>query len=144
MSVIDRTCDTITEPIYSNEYTTAAADQGLASCLLKTDTQNQWDAVIDTLLDWLKHPDELDYEEIIPPSRTIIGRACDIASWLRSRGSTPPLRVVPDGEGGISFEVRRKNSFQSLNLLKDSSVEQLLFRDHELIHRDSMELFDSV
>ena len=143
MSAIDRSFDTITGPIYSNEDTSAAADQGLASSL-KTEIWDKWTAVIDTLLDWLIHPDQLDYEEIILPSRKIIKQACDKAKELRSQNYTPPLRVVPDGEGGISFEFRWKNYFKSINLLEDSSIEELLFRDHELIWRDSMELFDSV
>lgn len=143
MSVIDRPFETITGPIYSNEDTSAAADQGLASSL-KTEIWDKWTAVIDTLLDWLIHPDQLNYEEIIPPSREIIKQACDIARLLQSQNYRPPLQVVPDGEGGISFEFQWENYYQSLKLLADSSVEQLLFRDYQLIQRNSMELFDSV
>ena len=46
-----------------------------------------------------------------------------------------PLRVVPDGEGGISFERRDEIRFQSLDVLQDGSIELHTFRDCRLVSK---------
>lgn len=127
----------MTAPVYSVG-TTAATGEELGSKPLAADPQEQWRRVIDeVLIEWGKSPESLaDGEEgIQPPSRGVLQLACRTAMQMRDRRWLPPMRVVLDGEGGISFERRSGSLFESLNILPDLSRELLTFRDARLVER---------
>ena len=69
------------------------------------------------------------------PSEAIIRLAGQIAMVLRDNGAAAPLRVVPDGEGGISFERRSGDWFESLDILEGGSIELTTFKDCRLHSR---------
>ena len=120
------------------EPTTAAADEGLASRTPNREYRFGWETIIDQyLVEWGRDPSVLMDEDFVPPSIAIIHKACQVARGLRDDGAPPPLRVVPDGEGGISFERRAGSCFQSLNILEDGSIEILTFEDSKLVCRYS-------
>ncbi len=68
-------------------------------------------------------------EDLIPPNLDVIQLACDMALYLRNGCIVPPTSVVPDGEGGISFEWVEGKGSQSLNIYVDQSIELLIFDD---------------
>jgi len=126
------------EPLPLNG-THAAQDSELASGSPRGAVAQAWQRVIDwQLVEWGQGPESLAEEALVPPSREIIDLACKVAAAGRESGFPAPLRVVPDGEGGVSFERRSGEYFQSLNVLADGCVELLTFRNCKLVARDQL------
>ena len=87
-----------------------------------------WDRSIDdTLVEWGKDPMALEDDDFIPPSPDVIDFACQVATELRDEGAPPPTRVVPDGEGGVSFERVDGDVSVALNIYSDRTAELLIF-----------------
>jgi hypothetical protein len=100
------------------------------------EAKRDWDAVIDRrLLEWALHPNLLDEEGLIAPSRETIRIACRIAAEMRNHGLPSPTRVVPDGDGGIVFELVVGSSLEVMHIYSESRVELLYFRDAKLCGR---------
>ena len=98
-----------------------------------------WDAMISQLLQWSDDPAEAgDDDGFDPPSYTAIGQALELARAWRDAEMVPPLRVLPDGEGGIAFERREGPSFKSLRVSADGTVELLAFENSRLISHDQL------
>lgn len=100
--------------------------------------RDRWEDFIDSpLVVWGKDPSCLqdDEEGIIAPTREAVNRACVLAIKMRDQDAPPPTRVVPDGEGGISFERRLGDVFQSMDVSGDGSVELVTFHDCRLVSR---------
>jgi hypothetical protein len=67
--------------------------------------RSDWQSVIDQkLIEWGRDPGQLAEDELIPPTRAAVARAVKIARDLRDREWPPPLRAVPDGDGGVVLE----------------------------------------
>jgi len=114
--------------------TEAATDQSLASAARDEEAKFEgWQRIIDDyLIEWGRDPGQLADEDLSPPSKHIIGYASRVAIELRKAGWPPPLRVVPDGEGGIAFERRSGDFFQSLEIRADETIELSTFKDCRL------------
>lgn len=115
--------------------TGAASDQELVSDGGIRDAVDGWSDVINQLLDWLRNPQDLADEDFLPPSRDLIKMVCAIAAASRDDQLSSPLRVVPDGDGGISLEWRWGLRFETINFDEDGSVEWLQFEDCKLVRR---------
>ena len=120
--------------------TGAASDETLANNALECPANREgWERVIDDcLVKWGQDPSLLEDEDIVPPSLEIVRKACELAMEWRDQGHSPPLRVVPDTDGGISFERRDGDWFQSLNILEDGRVELATFHDCRLYSRQEL------
>lgn len=95
---------TLTEEPLRRVITGAAKDDSLAS-LVDQPNWDAWQEVIDhKLIEWGRDPDQLAEDELIPPTRESVQQATLIALWFRKQRFPPPLRVVPDGDGGIVLE----------------------------------------
>ncbi|MBI4716805.1 MAG: hypothetical protein HY763_03295 [Planctomycetes bacterium] len=97
-------------------------------------------AIDDYLIEWGRHPEQLADEalDLVAPTPIAIRIASDLAMRARDNAWPPPLRVVPDGEGGIAFELRAGAVFQSLEVSGDGVLELLTFRDSKLVSRDPL------
>ena len=116
--------------------TAAATDQELASRGDRQEWLDEWDRFIDRyLVEWGKDPEGCVEAEYAPPSATAIDVACRLAQEFRDKGKAPPLRVLPDGEGGISFERREGKTVELLNVEADGGAELLCFEDCKLRSR---------
>lgn len=111
---------------------------------LATDARNVdaikegWQCLIDYfLVEWGKDPLQLEDQEegIVAPSRRAIQIACNLARFMRDEEEPAPTRVVPDGDGGISFERHDADLFFSLDIHADLTVELVTFRDCQLVSR---------
>ncbi len=103
--------------------------------------RKQWDEIIDSILiEWGKNPSLLaDPDEgIPPPTPQCIRLANQLALAIRDLAQPPPSRVVPDGEGGVSFESVAGEKFQSLNVRSDCTVELLTFWNCHLVARSQI------
>ena len=128
---------TLSELIDHAVKTGAAEDDTLASTQLAQEADRAaWQRVIDDyLVEWGRIAPEVGDEDLVAPSTKSLERACDLAIRMRDEGMPGPLRVVLDGEGGVSFEHRHGNLFASLNVLQNGSIEAATFRDCRLIAR---------
>ena len=98
-----------------------------------------WQRIIDIhLIEWGRNPALFDPDEIVPPSAFIIDAACRVAMRLRDLGAACPLRVVPDGDGGIAFERRGDESFESLEITSDGRVELITFHKSKVVRRQQL------
>lgn len=114
--------------------TGAAPNHTLVSEQLDCDA---WQHIIDDyLVEWGRDPRQLEDEDIVPPSVAVITLASQIAMKLRDEGCPPPLRVVPDGEGGITFERRTAEVFESLTVNADGSIELTTFMNCQLLRSE--------
>jgi len=103
------------------------------------DEARKWEALIDhPLIDWVLDPSQLDEPGTVTPSKETIRRAINLARILSARGACAPTRVVPDAYGAIVFERKARDLFQSLRVSPDGTVEQCVFRDRRLVHRERL------
>ena len=115
--------------------TSAASNRSLVS-----GARGGWESAIDSLLAWWEDPARAgDEDGFVGPSREIIQVALQLASVCRANFLSPPLRVVPDGEGGIAFERRAGHEFESLRVAADGRVELLVFENSRLVHREQQQ-----
>jgi len=95
-----------------------------------------WDRFIDgSLVEWGRDASALEDEGFVPPSLEVVSLASHTAMALRDQGLAPPTRVVPDGEGGISFERVEGIYSVSLNVHADLTLELLSFDNCRLSAR---------
>lgn len=95
--------------------------------------EQAWDRFIDrNLVEWGRNPSALEDEDFVPPALDVINLACKLAMALRDEGLAPPTMVVPDGEGGISFERVEGELSEYLNIHANQTVELLTFDDCRL------------
>ena len=135
MTTLDTGIAGLAGAVFESVETSAASDEELFSNAGVRDAAVGWACVIDKLLDWLQNPQELADDDFVPPSTDLIKKACNIAVAFRDEQLPSPLRIVPDGDGGISFEWRRGVLFETINFDGDGGIEWLKFEDCKLVHR---------
>ena len=95
-----------------------------------------WDSIIDRyLVEWGRDASALEDEGFIPPGLEVVNLACQVAMEFRDEGLPPPIRVAPDGEGGLAFERVDGKVSESLNIYADQTIELLTFDDCRLSGR---------
>ena len=97
----------------------------------------RWGKVIDDqLIEWGNHPEEFVEEGLIPPSPVTIQFAYEqVLKPFRDNGLVPPSNVVPDANGGIVFELRNNDSFESIRVQADGHIEYCRFCGGRLVER---------
>jgi hypothetical protein len=103
-----------------------AADEDLVSMPpTELSERGAWDLMIDTyLLEWVRDTSQLASPEdgIRGPSSETVARAIRVAGALRDSRWAGPIRVAPNGEGGIVFERRAGEFFQMVEVGEDGAV----------------------
>ncbi|MBI4578071.1 MAG: hypothetical protein HY718_00120 [Planctomycetes bacterium] len=97
-----------------------------------------WQRIIDDcLLEWGRHPEQLDDEGVNPPTPFVLSLATQLAMKYRDEGiMVPPSRVVPAGDGGLAFELYAGNLFQSIDVRADGVVELTSFSNSRLVAQE--------
>ena len=96
--------------------------------------REDWQEVIDyTLIEWGKDPSKLKDEDFKPPTIKSITKAIGFAKETRDKLLPPPLRTVPNGDGGIVFERRDGEIFQKLEVDENGQLEFSAFENSKLI-----------
>lgn len=132
--------DTFTEDPPRRVATGAAKDDSLASSL---DPRNwdAWQEVIDEkLIEWGRDPGQLAEDDLIPPTRESVQRATRIALAFRDDGDPPPLRVVPDGDGGIVLERWRDSLTESIEIDAQGVAEYVVCRHGRVTQRSRFDV----
>lgn len=126
---------TLSGSITSEIETCAAGEQMLSSSELQEDRLGWKDAIDRKLIEWARDPSQLEDDGIEAPSREIISLACQFAIFMRDDAQPAPLRVVPDGDGGITFERKEGSLFEKIEIEQDGTIEHLRFINCRLVSR---------
>lgn len=99
----------------------------------RSKNREAWQAVLDyTLVEWGRNPSQLAEDGLIPPSANALAVACQVAQFLRDHDQDAPLRVVPNGDGGIVFERSQGEIFETIEIQEDGSAECTVFINSRL------------
>ena len=114
--------------------TGVAEDQSLASSFNKA--ARQWEWWIDhRLLRWWESPSALEDDGLKAPARTVLDTAIQQSSTWRDNGVPAPSSVVPDGDGGITFEWRNGGFLSRVEILETLEVDLYIIRDGKLVQQ---------
>ena len=103
------------------------------------EARNAWQRLIDEkLIEWGRHPEQFEDEDgYQAPAADVLAQATRLVGYCRDHGVPPPLRMAPDGEGGIIFDW--KDADPPLHLIahihRDGVMEMLEFLDCKLVVR---------
>jgi hypothetical protein len=103
------------------------------------EARTAWQRLIDEkLIEWGRHPEQFEDEDgYKAPAADILAQATKFVVYCRDHGVLAPLRMAPDGEGGIVFDW--KNSDPPLHVIAqihpDGVMEMLQFLDCNLVAR---------
>ena len=106
--------------------------------LSQNNATEKWGNVIDEqLIEWASHPEDFIDEDLEPPSRETIYLAYEhVLKPYRDNGRVPPSNVVPDANGGIVFELRNNDMFESIRVQADGHIEYCRFCGGRLVARE--------
>lgn len=128
--------EALAECVTSAQRTGVAADESLASVAMRDRDREGWQHAIDTcLIEWGRNPSAVQDEGIQPPTANSLSRACELATAMRNAAEPRPLRVVPDGEGGVVFERRAGELFERLEVDSDGKIEYAILKNFQLVYR---------
>ena len=91
---------------------------------------NEWSEVIDKI-EYFREYDAYEYEDERPSEKVVL-KACKMV--LKLSEGPPPMRVVPCGDNGISFEWASGDIFETINI-RDDEVEHIIFNDCKIVDR---------
>lgn len=140
MSTIDASSGICT-PFKRHAVRTGAAKEESQAVVAKQGEEHrrQWEEIINTkLIEWGRNPDGLEDDDLIPPSKSVVQTAIQLAQGARDARSIPPDWIIPDGDGGIVFEWREASRAVKLELLDDGSAECLVFDHNRLLFRKTL------
>lgn len=98
-----------------------------------------WLKVDVNLNGWMTDPAAIVDYGAIPPTRMLIREARSWAMSLRYRCWPPPDAVVPDGDGGVSFEFHSGDVYRNLELLKNGTLWLTVFREGRIQSRRKLD-----
>ena len=99
-----------------------------------------WQDVIDhQLVEWGRSVADLEDDGLVPPSPYAIYQASRLAMHFRDQGQPAPMRVVPNGDGGICLERWHGQCFQTIEIRADGTVELITFKDSRLVSRHRLD-----
>ena len=126
----------ITEEYPPSVSTATAQGDALASDVVHRGGREGWQEVIDQkLVDWGRNPDQLAEDNLIPPTRTAVTTAVRIALQMRDKDLPPPIRIVPDGDGGIVLERWCDDLSEAIEIERSGSAEYVQSHAHRVVHR---------
>jgi hypothetical protein len=96
---------------------------------------DEWNRYESQLVQWEQHPDQFEDEGLEPPNRETVPLIRDVCRALRSLRVEPPLRLVPNCEGGAVFEWRTAPFLWCLEVERDGTLELSVFRTGRLVTR---------
>ena len=131
-------------PICQTSGTINFCDDGTETALENVNAREKaaedWTRIIDEkLINWGLVSTFDQEDELEPPSGESIAKACELAKYMRDCGFPLPTGVIPDGEGGIVYENRQGNLYQSMEIDCSGMVELLTFRDCKLVSRQAID-----
>jgi hypothetical protein len=119
--------DALTPELELRVDTGAVSDDVLLRSAAETRVREaEWQRVIDDqLIEWGLHPEALEEDDLIPPTRRALQVAGEVAIEMRKAGEPAPKRVVPDRDGGIAFERWEGDRTVTIMVSEDGAIEVL-------------------
>ncbi len=137
-------CKTISESAdrdFSAPSSETEVDALATSAKARQEYLKEWDSYIDEkLIEWGLHPERFDEDDLEPPSPEAIGKACTVARSMRDDGCRSPTGVIPDGDGGIAFEIRKDPAYERIEIDEAGEVFYVLFLDCKFQSRYRLEI----
>lgn len=99
----------------------------------KTNQEAWLEVISEKLTRWGCNTDDLEKDGITPPTSETLHLAIEVAHRLCSKKA--PDRVVLDVNGGIVFELLKKNSSEVFHIWDDGEVEYQYFKEGKLVQR---------
>jgi len=129
---------TLSEDIRS-PVATGAADDDMLSSWERDSSRAAWQELIDRkLIKWGRDPSPFEDDGPEPPSAKAVWQACHVAQVMRDVGAPAAIRVVPDGDGGISFERRVGSVSESIEIDREGAIELITIVDSRLVSRQRL------
>lgn len=98
-----------------------------------------WENIIDyKLVEWGRDPSILEEDDLIPPTGEAIDVSIEVAMQLLKNGNPPPMRVVPDRDGGVVFERWSGPLTVSIIVSRTGSVEVLLWNGSRIVKSEQL------
>ncbi len=126
------------QPLFLVDHADSLAEKHLVEHQQEASAAQGWESIIKELRKWLFNPDLVDIEDADPPSRQIISKAIELAQEFKQKEFSAPLRVLPDLEGGIVFERREGDYYETVTLNADIEVEIERYEKSVLISSDKV------
>ena len=126
--------ETLSQPEFC-DFVTPVADS-LADSNSEELIREGWKRTQNLLLDWMtKGVPDLD-SELIPPSKEAICECLNITAKMNKTLALPPTRVLPNGEGGVVFELFVSNhgrqTLEKIEVQENREAQITVFFDSEL------------
>lgn len=101
----------------------------------REENRDGWNGLIgDRLVAWSLSTESLDDGDSIPPTAVAIECAVRHARAWRDMSKPCPLDVIPDGDGGILFQINKTPQHEfAIQMLSDGSIDMLHFRGSDLV-----------
>lgn len=96
----------------------------------------RWESIVDSLLEWRNHPEQIVDEGLLPISRERLDDALWLADAMRKGGFAAPMRVIPNTEGGVSFEHWNGDVFETIEIDSEGNAEARAFKGDRLIAQE--------
>lgn len=134
--------ETLVGPAQTPVRTGALSDEGLmAAKPLEVAFREAWRQTLEkvSMMRFVRFPD-LEAEGLLPPTGRAISKAIAITNCMLTYGSfPPPMRVLPNGEGGIVFERwDEKGNSERMEFSAAGQAELSAFQGSKLVARNSM------
>jgi hypothetical protein len=104
-----------------------------------TPSRDAWQVMIDrTLTRWICDSialKNLEDDGIDAPSKEAMANARELAYYLRDAGLPAPLRIVPTGDGGVTFQYESGTDFDSIETDAGGKSEFFHFQHDRLVSR---------
>ena len=98
--------------------------------------EQRWQKLINERLDaWSRNPEEVADEGVESPIPQILPLVKEVATALKDFGVDPPLRMVPNCEGGVQFEWRDPPFFWTIEVEATGLLTLAVFRDGHFVTR---------
>jgi hypothetical protein len=114
---------------------TPVADS-LADANTKEARKEGWKRTQDVLLDWLRDGIPQIDQELKAPTKEAITEGLKISWSMSDSLAVPPSRVVPNGEGGLVFELfvyfEDQCIFQKMEIFENLDMQMSTFRNSRL------------
>jgi len=124
-------------PVRGSHELGSAEEEMLAGTSLSLESnRSRWQWLLDThLVEWGRDRLSLEDDGIIPPSERAIQSASRIALWARDSKIVAPTRAVPNGDGGITFELESDQRFEAIEIQEDGTGEIVIYEDGKISFR---------
>lgn len=100
-----------------------------------------WQRVIDEkIIEWGRPENSEPDDDYDPPTGPALKSGLEIIRQMSDLGLLPPTRVVPDGDGGLVFELRNPSVVSTIHIYKNGEAENYVLQNGKVVFRSPLSL----